>query len=188
MRELRVAVAILIGLALAVFAVTVPGLMRLPRPGRTTLNGVTTLDDAVVAARASRLLGWDLVAFVQQLAARKFAYSRRNPWDTPGRAFERGLGYCQQQALALNDIYRQLGVRSVPVYAMRCQFPPKVVQGRVEPARGSGHVWLRVRLGDDERDVCCGDVRNTPGRVHFAVLSPVRELTPLVQPLTTSVP
>jgi hypothetical protein len=80
MRELRVAVAILIGLALAVFAVTVPGLMRLPRPGRTTVDGVTTLDDAVVAARASGLLDWDLVAFVQLLAARKFAYSRRNPW------------------------------------------------------------------------------------------------------------
>jgi hypothetical protein len=128
--------------------------------------------------------GWELVTFVQQLAARKFAYSRRNPWDGPARAFARGMGYCQQQALALDAIYRRLGIASRPVYAMRCHFPPEEVHGIPEPAGVSGHVWLRVRVDGEERDVCCGDARNTPGTVHFAVLSPVRELYPWLRPIT----
>jgi transglutaminase-like putative cysteine protease len=173
-----------LGLALGVFLLTVPGLRRLPQPGRTTVDGVTTLDEAVARARATGRQGWELVAFAQRLAARKVAYSRRNPWDSPARAFERGMGYCQQQALALDAILRRLGIASRPVYAMRCRFPPLEVHGIAEPAGVSGHVWLRVRVGGEERDVCCGDMGNTPGTVHFAVLSPVRTLHPWLRPLT----
>jgi hypothetical protein len=178
------AVEVAFALAAGVFLLTLPGMLRLPRPGWTTVEGVTTLGDALLAARTSGLRGWPLVAFVQRLAARKFAYSRRNPWDTPARAFERGMGYCQQQALALNEIYQGLGITSRPVYAMRCSFPSARVHGRMEPPKVGGHVWLRVRVDGAERDVCCGEVRNTPGRVHFRVLSAVRDLTPLLQPVS----
>lgn len=143
-----------------------------------------TIGDAVRRARASGLRGWALVEFVQHLAARRFTYSRRNPWDTPERAFRRGQGYCQQQALALKAIYDGLGIRARPVYAMRCWFPESVIHGIPEPAGVSGHVWLRVSADGDERDVCCGSVRNRPGQTAFRVLSPVRELRPWMQPLT----
>jgi hypothetical protein len=46
----------------------------------------------------------------QNLAAKKFTYSRLNTWDTPSRAFERGIGYCEQQALALKKIYDKPGI------------------------------------------------------------------------------
>jgi hypothetical protein len=60
-----------------VFLLTVPSLLRLPRPGRTTVDGVTTLDEAVAWARAGGRPGWELVAAVQHLAARTFTYSRQ---------------------------------------------------------------------------------------------------------------
>ena len=101
--------------SLAIYLYTLPGLRRLPKEGRATLNDVTTLADAVVACRRTGLQGWGLVAYAQNLAARKFSYSRRNPWDSPARAFERGMGYCQQQALALKMIYDRLGIRSQPL-------------------------------------------------------------------------
>jgi hypothetical protein len=124
------------------------------------------------------------VAYAQQLAARKFTYSRLNPWDTPARAFERGRGYCQQQALALKNIYDRLGIHARPVFATHCAFPAKMVDGMPSPARVSGHVWLRVKIGDEERDVCPGSIENAPGVTQFEVLSQVRTLTPLLQPLT----
>lgn len=92
---------ILLAASLLLFIVTLPGMRLLPKLGWTTVDGVTTLDDAVRVAHESGLRGWELVAYVQQLTARKFVYSRRNPWDTPARAFGRRMGYCQQQALAL---------------------------------------------------------------------------------------
>ena len=61
---------------------------------QSSLDGVATIDDAVKACQDSGLKGWDLAAYAQNLTARKFSYSRRNPWDTPSRAFERGQGYC----------------------------------------------------------------------------------------------
>jgi hypothetical protein len=154
------------------------------RDGREADHGICSLHDAVAAARASGLEAWALVGFAQRIVADRFTYSRRNPLDTPARAFERGQGYCQQQALALNDVYRQLGIDSRPVFATRCRFPPTVVHGVAEPGRISGHVWLRVRINGEECDICPGNRANTPGRVHFQVLSPVHELRPVLQPLT----
>ncbi len=105
---LRKLVLILIGLgaagAVAISVLTIPLLRRLPKPGRVSMDGITTIEDAVEACRRTHLQGWDLVAYAQNLAARKFTYSRLNTWDTPSRAFERGMGYCEQQALALKHI------------------------------------------------------------------------------------
>jgi transglutaminase-like putative cysteine protease len=162
----------------ALLLLTLPGLRLLPKARRVTLEGITTIDDAVVACRRTGLSGWPLAAYAQQLAARKFSYSRRNPWDSPDRAFERGLGYCQQQALALKRIYAGLGLKAQPVYAFRCRFPPAVIDGMPEPERLSPHTWLQVRIGGEVRDVCCGSTSNTPGVVHFEVLSEVKPLAP----------
>ena len=131
------------------------------------MDGITTIDDAVEACRRTQLHGWDLVAYAQNLAARKFTYSRLNTWDTPSRAFERGMGYCEQQVLALKHIYDQLGIEARPVFALRCTFPATVVDDVLSPEGVSGHAWLRVRIGDEELDVCSGSVNNKPGVTHF---------------------
>jgi hypothetical protein len=145
----------------------------LPSPGRSTVDGVTTIDDAVRSCRASGLTGLPLVAYAQRLAARKFSYSRRNPWDGWARAFERGMGYCIQQALALKLIYDDLGVKSRTVQAFRASFPAGLVNGVWEPGSISGHVWLRVRVEGREYDVCPGGETNSPGVTHFTPRSPV---------------
>jgi hypothetical protein len=168
----------------ALSVLTIPLLRRLPRQRRVSLDGITSIDDAVEACRRTHLQGWDLVAFAQNLVARKFTYSRLNTWDTPSRAFERGMGYCEQQALALKKIYNRLGIKSRAVFAFRCKFPGKEVDGMPSPGGVSGHAWLRVRIGDEECDVCPGSVKNAPGVTHFEIRSKVRTWQPWMRPLT----
>lgn len=163
---------------------TIPLLRRLPRPGRVTMGGITTIDDAVEACRRTQLHGWNLVAYAQNLAARKFTYSRLNTWETPSRAFERGMGYCEQQALALKHIYDRLRIETRPVFALRCEFPAKMVDGIPWSGGISGHAWLRVKIEDEEYDVCCGSVNNIPGVIHFKVLSKVHTWHPWLRPFT----
>jgi hypothetical protein len=170
--------------AFTVFLLTIPLLRRLPKQSRVSLDGVMTIDDAVEACRRTHLQGWDLVAFAQNLAARKFTYSRLNTWDTPSRAFERGMGYCEQQALALKKIYDRLGIETRPVFTMRCEFPPKMIDGIPSPGGISGHAWLRVRIGDEERDVCSGSVDNKPGVTNFEILSRVLTWQTWMRPFT----
>jgi hypothetical protein len=71
----------------ALSVLTIPLLRRLPKQRRVSMDGVTSIDDAVEACRRTRLQGWDLVAYAQNLVARKFTYSRLNTWDMPSRAF-----------------------------------------------------------------------------------------------------
>jgi transglutaminase-like putative cysteine protease len=167
-----------------VFLLTIPLLRRLPKQSRVSMDGITTIDDAVEACRRTDLQGWELVAYAQNLAARKFTYSRLNTWDTPSRAFERGMGYCEQQALALKKIYDRLGIETRPVFALRCKFPAKVADGISWAGGVSGHAWLRVRIGDEELDVCPGSVNNQPGVTQFEVLSRVLTWQPWIRPLT----
>ncbi len=168
----------------ALYLLTIPLLRRLPKPGHVSMDEITTIEDAVEACRRTHLQGWDLAAYAQNLAARKFTYSRLNTWDTPSRAFERGMGYCEQQALALKKIYDRLGIESRPVFAMRCKFPAMVIDGMPSPGRVSGHAWLRVRIGDEELDVCPHSVDNRPGVTDFEILSKVRTLQPWLRPWT----
>jgi hypothetical protein len=167
-----------------VFLLTIPLLRRLPKQSRVSLDGVMTIDDAVEVCHRTHLQGWNLVAYAQNLAARKFTYSRLNTWDTPSRAFERGMGYCEQQALALKKIYDRLGIETRPVFAMHCKFPARVVDGVLWPGGVSGHAWLRVRIGDEERDVCSGSVNNTPGVTNFEIRSKVLTWQPWIRPFT----
>ncbi|RJO60995.1 MAG: hypothetical protein C4542_07640 [Dehalococcoidia bacterium] len=124
-----------------------------------------------------------MAAYAQNLTARKFDYSRRNPWDTPERAFERGQGYCQQQALALQIIYDHLGTDCRPVYAARCRFEARMIDGQMARERITGHTWLKVKIDGKEVDVCPGSVTNLPGVANFTVLSEVKPLSPLMQPI-----
>src|SRR5664280_1480522 len=58
--------------AVAIYLLTIPLLRRLPKPSRVSMDGITTIDDAVEACRRTQLHGWDLVAYAQNLAARNF--------------------------------------------------------------------------------------------------------------------
>jgi hypothetical protein len=183
----------------AFYVATLSVTRLLPKENRVAVNGVATIEEAVAACRRSGLEGWDLVAYAQRLTAVKFTYSRRNPWDSPSRAFERGLGYCQQQALALNEIYRGLAVDSRLVYANRCRFPPPKDAGDsialalenrwLRTFFGSepnvfGHTWLRVRVGHEELDVCPGNPDNRPGANDFQPLLEVKTMNLFLQPLS----
>lgn len=169
---------------ITVSVLTIPLVRRLPKPGRVSMDGITTIDDAVAACKRTQLQGWDLVEYAQKLVARKFTYSRLNTWETPARAFERGMGYCEQQTLALKRIYDELGIETRPVFALRCRFPARMVDGLRWPGGISGHAWLRVRSGDEERDVCSGSSENRPGVTHFEILSPVHTWHPWLRSLT----
>ncbi len=153
----------------ASFVLLIPGTLKLrPYYRRTTLDGIVTLDDAMQACRRTGLQGWDLVAYAQQLVARKFTiYSTRNLWDTPARAFEYGLGYCTQYNLALKHILDRLGFDAEAVFAWK-------VRVLTAPDWTMGHTWLRVNLNGEVHEVCAGHVDNAPGRVHFEPLTPVQ--------------
>jgi hypothetical protein len=167
--RLVAATSILSGIALYVY--TLPGLRRLPKAKQRSLDGVTTIDDAVHELQNSGKTGWSVVAAAQTSVNTNLEYSRRNGWDTPRRAFRRGMGYCQQQAMALLLILRQLGIVARPVQALRCKFPPARIHDYWDPGRISGHMWLVVSIDGVEKDVCPGHPDNAPGKVHFEVLS-----------------
>jgi hypothetical protein len=149
----------------------------LPDKGPKRLEGIASMRDAIEAGRSSGLAGLELAAWAQGVAARRFEYSRRNPWDSPERCFERGYGYCIQQARALKLLYDGLGIESRIVQAFRCSFPPKAIHGKPSPALVSGHAWLRARIGGRDYDICAGDIHNEPGRVHFRIISRVRPMS-----------
>ena len=46
-----------------------------------------------------------------------------------------------------------------------------------------GHTWLRVRVADEELDVCPGDPNNRPGVVDFEPLLKVKTLHSFLMPL-----
>jgi hypothetical protein len=94
------------------------------------------------------------------------------------------MGYCKQQALALKKIYDRLGITARPVFSLRCKFPAKVVDGVLWPGGVSGHAWLRVRVDDQELDVCPGSVSNRPGVTHFEILWKARRWHAWLRPFT----
>ena len=159
-------------LACGVVVLGLPGRIKRGRQRRSTVDGIVTLSDAVHACRRTGLSGWELVAHAQRLVARKFAiYSLRNPWDSPSRAFVRGMGYCLQYNLALKRLLERLGFDSRLVHAFR-------VRDLDDPDWKLGHAWLRVRSGGEELDVCAGSERNFPGRMRIKPLTGVRDLSP----------
>ena len=176
-------------LIFTIFFLLSVGLSGLTSPGagysdiqsKMAYDGIVTIDDAVTVCRATGLDGWELAAYAQNLTARKFSYTRRYPWDTPARAFERGQGYCQQQALALKQIYDELGIKNKVVYAARVRFT--AVGGGYIKERVTGHTWLRVDLDGRELDVCPGNASNIPGITDFQPLTPVVSLNWTMQPV-----
>lgn len=134
-----------------------------------------TIEDAVGVCRETGFSGWELAGFAQRLVAGRMSYSYFNSFDKPEAAFGRGMGYCAQQAGALNMILKRLGFDSRLVHAVRNRFPDVVREGVTIHIGDSGHVWCRVRIRGVEKDVCPGNPENVPGKVHFTTLGKVHE-------------
>ena len=149
----------------------------LPEPpnDKTTVHGVTTIDDAIAKVKEKDLASWSLVDYSQKLVAEKMPFSLCNNFDMPERAFERGMGYSWQQSAALKQILDSFGIESKLVHASEVKMPADTLYGVKLGERMSGHIWLQVTINDTEKDVCPGDIENTPGVVHFSPVSEVSE-------------
>jgi hypothetical protein len=141
-------------------------LARGRRPGIEEL----TLAEAAAQLRASGQTGSDLVEAGRELVANRMEYCRRNSFDSPARAFERGYGFCTQQAYALAVLLRRLGIGAKAVHAFRNRFPDGTV---------GGHTWVRVTVDGEEWDIDSLFFDTEAGEVTFSPLSRVRNHTPL---------
>ena len=139
-----------------------------------------TIDEAALKCQSTGLSGWDLVACAQALVNRQMTYSYSNSFDSPEEAFAKGCGYCWHQASALNSILSRLGINSRLVHAVKNRIPETVREGVTIKPFVSGHVWCRVRVDGEEKDVCPGHPDNKPGIIHFQPISPVREWGPVI--------
>lgn len=135
-------------LILIIFAAGVPvyalpatlSLQSGPRPGTEEL----TIEEAALLLSSSGETGWELVESARALVAERMAYSRRNSFDSPARAFERGYGYCMQHAYALSYLLEDLGFENEVVQAFQNEFP----DGKV-----TSHAWVSVKIGGEIRHI-----------------------------------
>lgn len=176
-------IMLIILLIVITFIYTFQGIKRLPKAKFTNLNGIVNIDDAIKYLESSNIKGWALVEEAQKIVSAKMSYSRRNNWDTYKQAFKRGMGYCQQQALALNHIFKKLGIDSKVVMAVKCKFPSKTIHEYQEPERNGGHTWLQVTFKGEDKYVCTCDMRNKPGIIHFQICSEVIENKYYLRPI-----
>jgi hypothetical protein len=125
-----------------------------------------TISQAVDGLQSSGLSGWDLVEATRALVQERMQYSRRNSFDPALKAFERGYGYCQQQAFALAEILNRLEIQTRVVHAFRNQFPDGGV---------GGHAWVEVALDGEVRfiDSIFYDIESST--IDFTPLSKVWE-------------
>ncbi len=137
-----------------------------PRPGIKEL----TLDEAARQLSGAGKTGADLAAAARALVAERMQYCRRNSFDSPARAFQRGYGYCTQQAYALTGLLARLGIEARPVYAFRNRFSDGTV---------GGHTWVRITLDGEERDIDSLFYDAETGNLTFTPLSMVRNHTSL---------
>jgi hypothetical protein len=111
-----------------------------PRPGITEMS----INEAVLLLSANGESGWELVDSARALVAERMAYSRRNSFDSPARAFERGYGYCMQHAYALSYLLKELGFEAEVVQAFQNKFPDGMV---------TSHAWVSVKIDSEVRHI-----------------------------------
>ena len=135
------------------------------RPGLEPL----TIKQAAQRLHQTGKVGWALVEAGRALVAERMQYSRRNAFDSSGRAFERGYGYCTQQAYALANLLTQLGFEARVVHAFQNRFP--------DGSLGS-HAWVSVTMGQETRYIDSLFYDAHAGENTFTPLSEVLEISP----------
>ena len=146
-----------------------PATLTLSRGRRPGLKPMS-ISQAVGQLRSSGLNSMDLVRAARDLVAERMDYCRRNSFDPYGRAFDRGYGYCQQQAYAFKAVLNQLGFEAWVVHAFRNRFD----DGEI-----SSHAWVRVSVDHEIRDIDSISYDSETGRITFEPLSRVLYYTPL---------
>ena len=141
MSVLKVISILFLVILLGVPVYAIPATLSLTRGRRQGLSPLT-IPQAAERLQSRGLSGWDLVEAARALVEERMHYSRRNSFDPASKAFERGYGYCQQQAFALAEILTRLGVQARVVHAFRNRFPDGGV---------GGHAWVEVALDGEAR-------------------------------------
>lgn len=163
----RTAARVIAASAVTLVVSQLPALAKRPRRVPSGIEGVSTLQDAVRVCRHTGLQGWELVEYARQVVRRKFVfYSTRNLWDTPARAFERGMGYCTQYNLSLKHVLQELDFHTEALSSAR-------VRVAADPTWRMGHTWVRVVLNGETRDVCAHHGIGPPGKAGFVAVAPV---------------
>ncbi len=122
-----------------------------------------TLKNAISNCKSTNLTGRELVEYARGFVRANMAYAYDNSFDMPSRAFEKGRGYCWQQAKALQRILNALGFECRCVYAVRNRIAARRFMGSTVGEHVSGHVWCRVKLnGAEHIDVCSCGIEFTP--------------------------
>lgn len=137
-----------------------------PRPGIKEL----TIQAAAQHLLASGKTGWDLVEAARSMVAERMQYSRRNSFDQAGKAFERGYGYCTQQAYALKHLLNELGIDARVVQAFHNRF----ADGKV-----TAHAWVSVSLDGEARQIDSLFYDSQNRRLNFTPLSKVTGVSPV---------
>jgi hypothetical protein len=133
-------------------------------PGQRPSVEKLTINEAAQQLTARGESGWDLVEAARSLVGERMAYSRRNSFDSPSRAFERGYGYCMQHAYALISLLEELGFEAKVVQAFSNLFPNGVV---------TSHAWVSVKIGDEIRYIDPLFYDELKGKLDFIPLSEV---------------
>jgi transglutaminase-like putative cysteine protease len=165
-----VVVAFIIGLPLY----ALPATLSLPRGRRPGIEALT-LEEAAKQLEATGKTGAALVEAARALVAERMQYCRRNSFDSPARAFQRGYGYCTQQAYALSDLLARLGIEATVVHAFRNRFADGTV---------GGHAWVRITVAGEERDIDSILYDAERGEMTFTSLSRVLDHAPLFRVVT----
>lgn len=163
-------IAILIGVPIY----ALPATLSLPpgfRPGVKRL----TIDQAAQELEETGMKNWELVEAARALVEERMQYSRRNSFDSPGRAFERGYGYCMQHAYALASLLVELGFEARVVQAFQNRFP----DGKV-----TSHAWVSVIVDDEIRYIDSLFYDDRDGVINFIPLSKVTGISPLFKLFT----
>jgi len=164
------ALAVAVGTPLYALPATL-SLPRGPRPGLEPL----TISQAAQQLRATGQTGWPLVEAARALVAERMRYSRRNPFDSAGKAFARGYGYCMQMAYALARLLTRLGFEARVVQAFRNRFPDGTV---------TSHAWVSVTVEGETRHIDSLFYDAQAGEIDFTPLSEVTGISPLFKAFT----
>lgn len=136
-----------------------------PRPGIEE----TSIEEAALQLKASGKSGWDLVEAARALVAERMAYSRRNSFDSAGRAFERGYGYCTQHAFALSHLLTELGFEAKVVQAF---------QNRFSDGEVTAHAWVSASLDGQTRHIDSLFYDEVNRELDFTPLTEVTDISP----------
>lgn len=151
-----------------------PALALLPRGRRPGLEPLS-LSEAATLLQGSGKTDWELVEEARLLVNRRMHYCRRNSWDSPARAFDRGYGYCMHQSLALEALLRGLGFSCRLVQCVDNEFPGGF---------RSGHSWVRVVWQGEERDADPTFPDSPTGTLAFEIRGRVTGFSPWFLALT----